>query len=190
MTVLLTGLTRRATLNFDSMRRKFTAEDFSPGTRGTAEQPPQWEHFAAPESGMLSRLFGGDARRSHAEQEARLRFENELSAHRWREENRNAELEHAWQQHVRRQAERQHHVDKHNAQGLRSALALEASALPEGVPSEAEVGYRPESGQVLVLRELPDTDHRSDRGRVPVHQESRHHRVLTAKACGRAATLR
>jgi restriction system protein len=30
--------------------------------------------------------------------------------------------------------------------------------LPEGIPVDAEVGYRPDSGQLLIVRELPDTD--------------------------------
>jgi restriction system protein len=173
-TVLLAGLKRRTPLNFDSLRLSHTPGALSPGNLAKAEPPPQWQNFAPTEPGLLSRLFGGNGRRTQAEQHARLRFEHEQAAHRQREEHRYALLELTRQQHGRREAERKHHVDHHNAQidALQQAfhageqeavehclrLVLETATLPEGIPVDAEVGYRPDSGQLLIVRELPDTD--------------------------------
>ncbi|UJW35164.1 restriction endonuclease [Saccharothrix sp. AJ9571] len=172
--VLLTGLKRQAPLNFRSMRLTFTANTWAPGNLAKAEQAPRWESFAPPEPGLLSRVFGGDARHSQAVQQARLRFEQEQAAHLQREVHRVAQLEQLRQQHARREDERKRHASQHNVQvdALQRAfqqgdqeaverclrLALEAAPLPDGVPREAEVGYRPDSRQTLVVRELPDTD--------------------------------
>lgn len=173
-TVLRTGLKRRIPLDFDAMRLRFSAGTWSPGKLGVAEPAPQWQDFAPPEPGPLSRMFGGDGRHNQAVQHARLRFKQEQVAHRQREEHRSAQLEQVRQQHLRREDERKHHVDQSNAQvdalqrAFRSGeqkaferclrIALETAVLPDGVPNDAEVGYRPDSGQVLVVRELPDTD--------------------------------
>ncbi|MFB9929587.1 restriction endonuclease [Amycolatopsis halotolerans] len=172
--VLRAGLTRRTPLDFRGMRLDFVAEELSAGKLSDAEQPPLWEDFAPPAPGLLSRMFGGDARYSQAAQEARLRFEQGQAAHRQRESHRLAQLEQSRKRHANREEERRRHVDQHNEQvdallkafrrGDQAAverclrLALEASPVPDGVPQEAEVGYRPDSGQVLVVRELPDTE--------------------------------
>ncbi len=172
--VLHTGLKRRTPLDFRSMRLEFKIGAWSPGSLANAEQPPRWESFAPPEPGLLSRMFGGDTRHNQAVQQARLRFEQEQGAHLQREAHRLAQLEQLRHQHAQREAERKRHVDQHNAQvdefqqafrrGEQDAverclrLALEAAPLPEGVPAQAEVGYRPDSGQVLVNRELPNTE--------------------------------
>ncbi|MFI6032415.1 hypothetical protein [Amycolatopsis magusensis] len=78
--VLLTGLKRQAPLDFRSMRLTFAANTWAPGNLANAEKAPRWEGFAPPEPGLLSRVFGGDARHSEAVQQARLRFEQEQAA--------------------------------------------------------------------------------------------------------------
>jgi restriction system protein len=172
--VLRTGLKRQTPLDFRGMRLEFTAGAWSPGNLANAEQPPRWESFAPQEPGLLSRVFRGDARHNQAVQQTRLRFEQEQGAHLQREAHRLAQLEQLRQQHAQREAERKRRVDQHNAQieAFQQAfrhgeqdtveqclrLALEAAPLPDGVPAQAEVGYRPDSGQVLVVRELPDTN--------------------------------
>ncbi|MBE1576069.1 restriction endonuclease [Amycolatopsis roodepoortensis] len=173
-TVLITGLKRQAPLDFRMMRLDFAASAWSPGNLANAEQPPRWESFAPPEPGFLSRVFGGDARYNQAVQQARLRFEQEQAAHLQREAHRAAQLEQLRQQHAQREGERKRHVDQHNVEidALRQAfrqgdretverclrLALEAAPLPDGVPREVEVGYRKDSRQVLIVREMPNTD--------------------------------
>lgn len=172
--VLLTGLRRRTPLDFRGMRLEFAAEAWSPGNLANAEQPPQWERFAPPAPGLLSRVFGGEARHDQAVQQARLQFEQEQAAHLQREAHRLAQLDQRRQQHAWREGERKQRVDQHNAhvdallqafrRGEQEAverclrLALEAAPVPDGVPRDTEVGYRPDSRQVLVVRELPDTE--------------------------------
>ncbi|MFD2466050.1 restriction endonuclease [Amycolatopsis silviterrae] len=172
--VLHAGLTRQALLDFRGMRLDFVAEEWSAGKLSDAERAPLWEDFAPPAPGLVSRMFGGDTRYNQAVQQARLRFEQEQAAHRQREAHRLAQLDHIRQQHANREEERRKHVDQHNAQvdALRTAfqngeqeaverclrIALEAAPVPEGIPQLAEVGYRPDSGQVLVVRELPGTE--------------------------------
>src|SRR6195256_1317622 len=69
-TILLARLKRRTPLNFDRLRLRHPPGALSPGNLAKAEPPPQWQNFAPTEPGLLSRLFGGNGRRTQAEQHA------------------------------------------------------------------------------------------------------------------------
>lgn len=172
--VLLNGVKRQHLLDFDSMRLEFIHHTWSPGDIATPEPSPEWENFAPPTPRWLKRFFGSDAQYNQAVQHARLRFEQEQAAHRNREVNRLARMDQLHRKHAERENKRKRHVDQHNAQidALREAfrqgeqepveqcvrLAVEGAPLPDGVPVNAEVGYRTDSKQLLIVRELPDTE--------------------------------
>lgn len=115
-TVLRTGLRRGRVLDFQAQRATYRPSEFIPGDLGTPKPEPQWERFAPQEPGVFGRLFGSENRRVQEMQDARMRFEQELAAHRQREQHRHVELEKARQQHQQREAERKRHADDHNAQ--------------------------------------------------------------------------
>lgn len=172
--VLRTGLERGQPLDFQRQRLSHRPAEFKPGNLGRPEPEPEWAQFEPRSPSVFGRLFGSERRRAEAAQRAQELFERELEAHRQREQDRMAKLERARQQHQKREDERKRHIDVHNAeidaleQDFRAGeheaverclrIALESAPLPQGVPDDLEVGYRKDTGQVLVIRELPDTD--------------------------------
>lgn len=172
--ILSAGVQQPATLAFDAMRAAFVSAEFSLGELGVPATEPRWDDFSPPQPGWFTRLFSSGARRSRAQQEARLRYEQEITAHQRREQHRLAELDRARQQHQRRQDRDRKEADANNThvETLRSgyfakdqgaveqcvSLALNSRTLPEGIPREVEVAYRSDSAQILVLRDLPDVD--------------------------------
>lgn len=172
-TVLRNGLRRHAKVDFSVLRREHVDEPFVPGELGTPNPEPDWADFE-PASGLFGGLFQSKDSRNAAVQEARLRFEQEQSAHRSREAHRIAALEDQRQQHLQRAARRRQDTDEHNAGVDRQRRsfqdgdpamvekflkqAIESAPLPTAVPNQVEVGYRKDSRQLLILRDLPDTD--------------------------------
>jgi restriction system protein len=173
-TILTAGARRPTTPDLPAMRGTFVPAPFDLGDLGTPEPEPAWERFAPRRPGFFASVFGRAEDHARAEQEARLRFEQEQTAHRQREQHRREELQHAHVRHQRDQAAERQRVEAHNAsvQQFREAFqngqqdavetclraTLQARTMPEGVSKSVQVAYRPDSRQVLVRRDLPDTD--------------------------------
>lgn len=171
---LLANSMHEPVLDFDRMRLPTQEVPFDPGGIAQPAAAPRWERFAPTPPGPLARIFGGNSRYERAEQRAREHYEQQAAAHQQQEQHRQAELRQLQEQHERQEAERLRHAAGHNERisrlqqdfhaGDQEAveqclkLALEAHRLPADLPPEVEVGYRPGSSQVLVLRELPDTE--------------------------------
>lgn len=173
--ILVEGLRRRAEVNFARMRRAIeTGAPVPPAELATPGAEPLWVNFAPAEPGAVSRLLGGAARHAERVATAQRRFEQATRAHRERERDRLDRLA-TWQRTAQeRFAAKRRECDVHNARvaalqhgfesGEQEAVerclrsTLETEVLPADVAAAIEVGYRRESRQVLVLRDLPDTD--------------------------------
>lgn len=173
--ILRTGVARRLWVDFDSMRRSVATAPFRPGPDLAAPRvEPQWADYAPRRLGRLSRLWHGTEYELRNQQAAWLRFEQDLAAHRRQEDHRKTELEDARLRHTREQDRRREAAEAHNsriddqrrrfAAGDQEAVerclstTLSQRALPSGVPSAVEIGFRLPTKQILVLRKLPDTN--------------------------------
>lgn len=172
--VLADGLCRPSPVDFVALRRSFSPEPFLPGMLSEPEPQPRWWTYAPRTPGLWARIFGDAERRRQEREQAQQEYDRDVEAHRAQEMRRRARLEEAQRQHERAEVSREEVVRRHNeeveqrqrafAECEQSAVegclrsALSNAVLPSGVTTEVEVAYRPGSGQVLVVRELPGPD--------------------------------
>lgn len=174
--VLLGGLRSPVVLGIAHTPPWHTPPPFTPPAELALGTPaPEWTDFAPPPPSRVARAFGlGAQRAEQAWQDAQAAFDRAVADHRRREQARVEALEAARADHERRQAElagrataQEDELQQRRrafAAGERAAVeqtlaaALSARVLPDGVPSEVQIGHRPDSGQVLAIRELPRPD--------------------------------
>jgi restriction system protein len=174
--VLRNGLRSPHALDIDHDPPRRTATPFEPPAELAQAAPaPVWMNFAPPPPGRLARVFGlGAQRRDLAQHEAQAAFDGAVTSHRRQEQARNEALQTARADHAKREAERAADAAasddelRHRRQAFAAgeqgaveqtlAAALSDRALPEDVPSEVQIGYRPESGQILAIREFPQPE--------------------------------
>ena len=154
----------------EAMRLPTQRAPFEPGPLGQGEPAPQWEAFAPRPPGGLARLFGGENRRRKAEQLAHQQYEQALATHQQGEQERMSELQRLEQQHERTEDQRLRHVAEHNRGidqlerdfhgGAQEAVEkflkqfLQSEELPNDVPDDVEVGYRPDAIQAKRYKKL------------------------------------
>ena len=175
-TVLLEGLRSPVVLDIAHDPPRPAPMPFAPPVelaRGTPA--PEWADFAPPAPSRVARAFGlGVQRAEQAHHEAQAAFDRAVALHRRQERARVEAFEAARADHANRQADlaaesssredelrlrrRAFTAGEQSAVEQTLAAALAARELPEGVPSEVQIGYRAESGQVLAIRELPRPD--------------------------------
>lgn len=174
--VLLDGLRRPVALDIARDPPRRPEIPFDPPADLACDAPaPEWADFAPSPPGLLTRTLGlGAQRAEEARREAQADFDRAVADHRAQEQARVEALETARADHARRQADladeaaaqedELRHRRRAFAVGEQAAVeqtlgaALSDRALPDGVPSEVQVGHRPESCQVLAIRELPRPD--------------------------------
>jgi restriction system protein len=171
--VLVRGLDRPATIQFGQLRKPLRTKPFVPGPLAVPEPAPRWEEFAPPALSGFGKVFGKSGHQ-RADQQARVRFDEAVVAHRERERNRTAELADAEFRHAEAQEWLRQEIEKANAyvdelkQGFRRhtpqavedyfELVVEAAPLPAGLPVDAEIAYQYDARRLLVVRELPNVD--------------------------------
>ncbi|MDD7920145.1 restriction endonuclease [Actinomycetospora callitridis] len=174
--VLLDGLRSPVVLDIAHDPPRPAPRPFAPSVELAHGTPaPEWADFAPPPPGRLARALGlGAPRVEQARQEAQAAFDRAAADHRRQEQARVQAVEAARADLARRQAdlaaeasaredELRHRrcaftAGEQAAVEQTLAAALSARALPDGVPSEVQIGYRADSGQVLAIRELPRPD--------------------------------
>jgi restriction system protein len=85
---VLTSVLPLPVLTFDSLKVTPELPGFEPGPLRVAESAPDWNDYAPPEPGGLSRVFGGAARHERQTAEARAGFDAAVADHRHREARR------------------------------------------------------------------------------------------------------
>jgi restriction system protein len=168
---ILTGILSLPPLTFDALKVTSVPPRFDPGPLDVAEPAPDWNDYAAPEPGALSRLFGGAAKHERQTAEAQARFETAMAVYREREANRGRALSEAKAGYERMVADVRAKAAADNAalEARRTAFAagdpeavewfvsrvLDGSRYPNGFPRQYQVAYRPENRDVVVEFELP-----------------------------------
>jgi restriction system protein len=157
-------------LDFESLKRRATIEEFDPGPLGVPEPAPELEAFLPTEPTGMRRLFG-KAKHQAAVFEAQRVYADEVAAHTAREKDRDGCLAAAKAQHCERLAEAEVAAHEANAEvdtfreefekGDPDAvvsyltLVLQASVYPDGFPQHFRLAYVPDSKQLVVELELP-----------------------------------
>jgi restriction system protein len=138
---------------------------------GVTEPVPDWNDYAPPQPGGLSRVFGGAARHERQTAEARARFDAVEADHRQREAQRRRAFSAARASYEQKIEGIHAGVAAQNAEieARRTAFTagdpeavewfvsqvLDASRYPDGFPRQYQVAYRPENRDVVVEFELP-----------------------------------
>lgn len=182
--ILHAAAARRRRLDFTAMRRSFTPVVFTPALGSLVGEPmPEWADYQ-PTPSWWQRFRDGRDGQAKATAAARLTFEQDLAAHGRREQHRCDQIEHDRARHQRDEQHRLDQVDAYNSrvEAAREAFTagdmdtverllsrhLSTRSLPAGIPSQVQIGYRPDSRQALALRALPDTNI------VPTEKSHRH----------------
>ena len=168
---ILTGILPLSALTFDALKVTPELPPFDLGSIGIADPAPDWNDYALPEPGVLSRLFGGTARHERQTAEARAQYEAAVSAHRRREASRKRSLAEARAGYERMVADTRAKAAAENATlaKRRTGFAtgdpeavewfvsqvLDTFRNPDGFPRQYQVAYRPENRDVVVEFELP-----------------------------------
>lgn len=168
---ILTGILPLPALTFDALKVTPEFPPFDPGSIGIADPAPDWNDYALPEPGALSRLFGGTARHERQTAESRAQYEAALFAHGQREASRERSLAEARAGYERMVADTRAKAAAENATlaTRRAGFAagdpeavewfvsrvLDTSRYPDGFPRQYQVAYRPENRDVVVEFELP-----------------------------------
>jgi restriction system protein len=168
---VLTSILSLPELSFDSLKVTPEIQNFDPGRLGVTEPVPDWNDYAPPEPGGLSRLFGGAARLERQTAEARARFGAAMAEHRRRDAQRRRALSAARAEHERTAMDARAKAAAQNAAVEARRIAfnagepdavewfvsriLDASSYPAGFPRQYQVAYRPENRDVVVEFELP-----------------------------------
>ena len=167
---ILTSILTLAPLTFARLMSTPKMTPFQPGALGTPLPAPDWDAFAPPAPGALSRVFGG-ARYVRQVTEAQARHDAALAQHAADESARQRALAVAKTEFDRGVAAERKRVAQLNAQvaarqkdfaaGVPEAVewfvsrVLEGSRYPRGFPRTFQVAYRPENRDVVVEFELP-----------------------------------
>jgi restriction system protein len=168
---VLTGILTLQPLSFERMKVSPQMPHFDPGPLGKADPAPDWNFYAPPDPGVMSRILGGASRHERRVAEARSQFETATSDYRQREANRLKALAEAKAEHERIAEGIRVTAVAHNeaidrrwaafAAGEPEAVewfvrqVLNASRYPDGFPRQYQVAYRPENRDVVVEFELP-----------------------------------
>lgn len=168
---VLTSVLPLPALTFDSLKVTPELPGFEPGPLRVAESAPDWNDYAPPEPGGLSRVFGGAARHERQTAEARAGFDAAVADHRHREARRQRAFSAARTSYERKIEEIRAGAAAQNAviEARRTAFetgdpeavewfvsqVLDASHYPDGFPRQYQVAYRPENRDVVVEFELP-----------------------------------
>ena len=144
---------------------------FQPGAVGTPLPAPDWDAFAPPAPGALSRVFGGAARYARQVTEAQARHDAAMTQHASGESARQRALAVAKAEYDRNVAAERTRVAQLNERvdarqkdftaGVPEAVewfvsrVLEGSRYPQDFPRTFQVAYRPENRNVVVEFELP-----------------------------------
>ncbi len=168
---IMTGILSLPALTFVGLTVTPEIPRFDPGPMGIAEPAPDWNDYAVPEPGMLSRLFGGTARHERQTAEAQVLLDAATSAHRQREAGRKRSLAEARARYERLVADNLAKAAAENAdiEKRKAGFAagdpeavewfvsrvLRASRYPDDFPRQYQVAYRPENRDVVVEFELP-----------------------------------
>lgn len=171
--ILPSGLRRSSQIDLGSLSRKPMDTPFSPGRLATPTPAPEWEEFA-PAPGLLSGLWGGQARREREEAAAREAYERARELWKAAEQEREEQLAAAERAHEALLAEKREEAHRYNcriarvAAGLRDRdpkvvesflrTVLRRVPLPPGFPRRTEVTYHPEHERVVLRVQLPDRD--------------------------------
>lgn len=158
----------------DQLTRVFTPRPFRPDRRlAEPTPPPIWQHRTPMPPTGLRRMFGNASyqREVREADEARVRFEQELSQHAEREQQREAALAAARAQHDAQDEADFAAVEQHNTEVAAFKAEVEAAQptaveacfdtflrttqLPGGLPFDAEIAYQPDRRRLLVDRRLP-----------------------------------
>lgn len=157
-------------LTFGSLKVTPELPGFEPGPLRVAESAPDWNDYAPPEPGGLSRVFGGAARHERQTAEARAGFDAAVADHRHREARRQRAFSAARTSYERKIEEIRAGAAAQNAviEARRTAFetgdpeavewfvsqVLDASHYPDGFPRQYQVAYRPENRDVVVEFDL------------------------------------
>jgi restriction system protein len=173
-TVLRAGLNRSARINLAATRRTPHVAPLDLGPLAEAIQAPQWDDFAPPSPGLISRLFGGTARQERRSSGAKAIYDAAVHEAERQEAQRQAQVAAARSEHTRRveaaeQDARKYNeaLDRHieglgkrNPSNVEGYLleVLKAVPLPPNFSRNAEVTFNPREEQVIVRFELPPRD--------------------------------
>lgn len=172
--VLVNGLDRQAALKWSAFRKTAVIPPLDLGDLATPIREPQWNNYAPPEPGLLSQVFGGQARHERKLSAAKARFESDTAKRRAEELERQRRVVEARKQHADhvQQAEREVQEHNHRVDALRRGVesrqqtaveqylskVLASVPLPRDFPRHFELTYNPKAEQVVVRFELPPRD--------------------------------
>ncbi len=159
---------------FHVLRQKATLPPFDAGGLDVPAAAPQWADFEPVAPGAVGRAFGGAGRYERAMAQARAEYAGACTAHEVAEADRVRQFAQRQDSYVQLVAAEQQRVREHNAEIDRLAAAFAAgepdvvtaymaeilvsSVYPEGFPHGYRLLYRPDSQDLVVDYELPDTD--------------------------------
>lgn len=172
-TLLASGLEIDPYVNLAALKRPAIMPTWEHGALERPEQPPDPARFIADAPSGLGRVFGGKAHKAHVA-ELNAAYAAACEEHARRETGRVAALERARADFERAKlaalgrARAQHKEIDELAVKLEAGdvgavvtlfeLALQASVLPDGFPSERRLAYVPSSRQLVVEFEFPSAD--------------------------------
>jgi restriction system protein len=161
-------------VDFGSMKKPAVVPSLDLGADAAPEPAPLWGAFVPTPPGVLSRLFGGDARYALRLAAAEQRFEQIKAGHEAAETARQQRVAKARQQHAQLRAKVQARVAAQHAEvdlfaeGVRARTAQHASRYfqmvidqvqdPAGFPRKRFAGYVPDSTLLAMEWYLPNVD--------------------------------
>jgi restriction system protein len=168
---ILISILALAPLTFQQLMSVLKVTPFQPGAMGAPLPPPDWDAFAPPAPGALSRVFGGASRYTRQVAEAQAKHDAAMARYAADESARQRALAAAKAEYDRSVIAERTRVARLNAQvaerqqgfaaGIPEAVewfvsrVLERSRYPQGFPHTFQVAYRPENRDVVVEFELP-----------------------------------
>lgn len=173
--ILLDGLKVSWPVDFESMKRPLMLPPFDAQGADQPAPEPSWEQWMPKPLGLASKLVPGSHERFERQMGLR-RTQFEFAHTQWREYEaaRVAWLQEAWARHQQAMKRLQEEItDQHRqVEEFREGytgrdpvlvndyfnIVLAHDTLPEGFPQSARVAYVPESRQLVVERDLPDSD--------------------------------
>ncbi|WP_245736572.1 restriction endonuclease [Micromonospora pattaloongensis] len=161
-------------IDFARLKKSVTHPPFNPGDLGTPLPPPDWRQFEPPAPGMLSKMFGGQAKYQQQFAAAQHAFAQAQAQHQAAEADRQRRLTAAHHRYQKKCEKAAEEVAAHNAEIDRFAGAVAArepaavvdyfgmvlgnSVYPDDFPQHYRLAYVPESRQLVVEYHLPTLD--------------------------------